>query len=164
MTNERNKLIKSLRAKINFGHPIYLWELLLFVKYALQERNICFINQFKSHLKFPPVMPLGICGTLSSTLSVLYTLQTVKKTTPPSITKIILNAVLDRHTIMRLLAKVYAETYNTIPPRLNQNWFAKRKDRLKFLDIVIEKFKDSKECYILRGQLTMGDLHPSYYR
>lgn len=158
MTNERDRLIKSLRAKINFGHPIYLWELLLVVKYILQEDDMYILNQLQSH-KSPNVFCSdGICNALAATLQKLYMLQTVKIKYLSNST-ILCWAAHDKHTIIEVLARTYAKIYNTIPPRPNYYWFADREDRLKFLDTAIEKFKDSKECYILRGQLTMGHIH-----
>lgn len=158
MTNERDKLIKSLRAKINFGHPIYLWELLLVVKYILQEGDIYILNRLRSH-ELPKVcLPTGICGALIATLQKLYFLQTVK-TGPLSIAKTTYYASESKRTIMMLLARVYSKIYNTAPPEHYFYWFHTTEERLKFLDTAIEKFKDSKECYILREELTMGHIH-----
>lgn len=158
MTNEKNKLIKSLRAKINFGHPIYLWELLLCVKYILQEGNMCILNQLKPH-KLRKCELIGICNVMSKTLYKLYILQNLRDTTPLTLVDIRDRATDDKHRIVKLLSRMYAKIYNTIPPRPNYYWFADREDRLKFLDSAIEKLKDSKECYILRGQLTIGSIN-----
>lgn len=159
MTNERNKLIKSLRAKINFEHPIYLWELLLITKYILQEGDIYILDRLKSP-ELPKVcLPTGICGALIATLQKLYFLQAVKTGPLYNLDKTTYYASQSKRTIMMLLARVYSKIYNTIPPEHYFYWFHTTEERLKFLDSAIGKFKDSKECYILRGQLTMGSIN-----
>ncbi len=154
MTNDQQKLIESLNAKIDFNHPIYLWELLLCVKYILQEGNVFITKQFQPY-KLPDLSSsIGICSALNVTLQNLYYVQNNRNA---SYLKIKYDAAQGRRQIMNILAKVYSKIYSMTPPGEYHYWFATTEDRLKFLDIAIEAFKNSQECYISKGRLYINE-------